>query len=133
MSQTPIELKGITQQNLPPRLKMKLSAAEQEAYVERFRVVATDPELGPIIREELDGVLLAKLSPAARRVAGLLLFCAPAVRLEVLGCFDAKGDVQYPWALELEPPVKSAPPPTTVDPPVVLGDPPPAEAAPPQD
>jgi len=64
---------------------------------ERYRIVATDPQYGPIVAEELDSVRLNKLPDAARSVARNLYQLTPDMRRAVLGAFNADGTLKYPW------------------------------------
>ncbi len=106
-----MSLKGTvwTPESMPAGLKRlrggrTMTPERQEAYClahnERYRIVAKDPAKGPLIRQELEGRLLQRLSPKPRRIVGMLLAASPETRREVLGAFDSSGYVVYPWPVE---------------------------------
>lgn len=70
-----------------------------DKHNERYRIVAMDGET-PIIREELNGRMLKRLSPKARRVAGSMLALSAEQRREVLACFGSDGSITYPWPVK---------------------------------
>lgn len=71
-----------------------------ERHNERYRIVAHDPQKGPLIREELDERALRKMSPEGRILATMMLRQSYEVRVEVLGVFDSKATFLYPWLVD---------------------------------
>lgn len=99
-------MKGITAEAVPERFTKgktpEAAAAAVAAYVDRFRIVGTTADGTGLIREEVTARILKTLSPGARRVVGALLAKGdPALIREVLGAFDARGELKTPkgWTL----------------------------------
>ena len=78
-------------------------AAWIEKQNARYEIIATDPsapsEKQDLILEELEGRMLATLSPKARRVVGMMMNQKYTldIRKEILACFDSDGEVVYPF------------------------------------
>lgn len=95
-----MSLKGktFTAADAPSRIRSDKAKAEAWAaeQTERYRVVAMDGER-PVIADELQARALARLSPKARRAAGLMLRYPADVRREILAAFGADGELKLPF------------------------------------
>jgi len=72
-----------------------------DEQTERYRIVARDPAAlegkREMIAEELEARALARLSPKARRAAGLIARLPAEVRRELLSAFDEHGMLKVPF------------------------------------
>lgn len=92
--------KVFTIDDLKKSLAAKMSPAQIRAWCERetarYRIVAMDGN-NPVIAEELDQRALNRLSPKARRIAGMIARLDAATAKEVVGAFDQNGRVRNPF------------------------------------
>jgi hypothetical protein len=96
-------LKGhvFVESDIPPALRRKMSPEQRAAWVaaqtERYSIVAHDGDR-PLVAGEIDQRALNRLSSKARRLAGAMLKLDRATRREILGAFDADGNLIRPFA-----------------------------------
>lgn len=100
-------LKGreFTLADLPRSAHSKMNEEQMLAWCDRmtarYAVIAIDPDAPEgrreIIAEELMQRVLNRLSPKARRAAGMLMRTSQDVRAELLAAFDSDGDLKNPF------------------------------------
>lgn len=100
--------KVFTESDVPRRLQGRWTKEQKTAWIDeqnrRYKIIAIDENAEqegdkPIIAEELDQRALNTLSPKARRIAGMLKELPLELRAEVLGSFNSKGELVYPFRM----------------------------------
>jgi hypothetical protein len=101
MDSNSLKGKKFTDEDLHARVRNTWPEDRRRAYLaaqtDRYKVVATADDGEPLIAEELNQVILNRLSPAARRIAGAMMLASSAVRIEVLRAFETDGNLKNPF------------------------------------